>query len=80
MGVDRHEPMFQIFKETKEYKPCKEKFEKVGWITFLEKFRGYHDKVSHVFTYNCDGETVQLGKMTMQVINTSIVKSTGLSS
>jgi len=79
MGVDRHEPVFQIFKETKEYKLYKENFEKVGWITFLEKFRGYHDKLSHAFAQNFGGEIVWLGKMTMQVTKTTIVEATGLS-
>ena len=38
MGVDCHEPMFMLFRDTEEYMTCKEKFERVGWVPFLEKF------------------------------------------
>jgi hypothetical protein len=43
MGVDRHEPIFQLYRETTEYQACKEKDEQVGWVPFLEKFKGHHE-------------------------------------
>jgi hypothetical protein len=58
MGVDMHEPVFHMYREMKEYQACKEKFEKVLWVPFLEKFRGYHDGVSCSFVQSYDGESV----------------------
>jgi hypothetical protein len=50
MGVDRHEPVFQLYRETQEYQACREKFEQAGWVPFLEKFKGYHEGVSLFFS------------------------------
>jgi hypothetical protein len=65
MGVDRHEPVFMVFRETEEYATCREKFERDGWVPFLEQFRGHHDEMSQAFAQSYDGETVQLGSMTL---------------
>jgi hypothetical protein len=40
MGVDRHEPVFQLYRETQEYQACGERFEQADWVPFLEKFKG----------------------------------------
>jgi hypothetical protein len=58
MGVDRHEPVFHMYRETKEYQACKDKFEKNSWVPFLEKFRGHHDGISSDFVQSLDGESV----------------------
>jgi hypothetical protein len=39
MAIDRNETVFHIYRETEEYQACREKFEKVGWVLFLEKFK-----------------------------------------
>jgi hypothetical protein len=80
MGVDRHEPVFHLYRETKEYQACKEKFERVGWVPFLEKFRGHHEGVSHAFTQSYDGESIQLGELKLMIIEATIAEVTELPS
>ena len=58
MGVERHEPVFHMYRQTKEYQACKEKFERVGWVPFLKKIRGHHEGVYFTFTQSYDGESV----------------------
>jgi len=50
MGVDRHEPMFQLYRETPEYQDCRERFEQADYVPFLDKFKGYHEVVSLDFS------------------------------
>jgi hypothetical protein len=50
MGVDRHEHVFHIYRETEEYQTCRKKFERAGWVPFLEKFKGHHEGMSHAFS------------------------------
>jgi hypothetical protein len=73
MGVDMHEPIFEIYKETTEYQTCKKKYEQAGWVPFLEKFKGHHEGISLVFMHTCDGENVQLGDVKLK-----ITEATGL--
>jgi hypothetical protein len=80
MGVDRHEPVFHIYRETKEYQACREKFERVGWVPFLEKFKGHHEGVSHAFTQSYDGESVQLGELKLTITEATIEEATKLPS
>jgi hypothetical protein len=80
MGVDRHEPVFHMYRETKEYQACKEKFEKAGWVPFLEKFRGHHDGVSRAFVQSYDGESVQLGDLKLTITEATIAEAIGLPS
>jgi len=58
MVVDRYEHLFHLYREMEEYQACKGKFERVGWVPFLEKIRGYHEGVSHSFTQSYDGERI----------------------
>jgi hypothetical protein len=80
MGVDRHEPMFHIYRETKEYQACREKFERVGWVPFLEKFKGHHEGMSHAFAQSYDGESVQLGELKLTITEATIEEATDLPS
>jgi hypothetical protein len=78
MGVDRHEPIFQIYKETTEYQACKKKYEHAGWVSFLEKFKGHHEGISLVFAKTYDGENVHLGDVKLKIIEATIAEATGL--
>lgn len=55
------------------------KYEQVGWIFFLNKFNGFQDEVSWVFTQNFDGKTVNLGSFRMVVDKEPIIEATRLS-
>jgi hypothetical protein len=78
MGVNIHEPIFQIYRETTEYQTCKEKYEQAGWVPFLEKFKGHHERISLAFVQTCDGESVQFGDMKLTIIEATIAEVTGL--
>jgi hypothetical protein len=67
MGVDRHELMFQLYREKLEYQSCKERFEQVGRVPFLEKFKGYHEGLSLYFAQTYDGESVCIGDMKLTI-------------
>jgi hypothetical protein len=75
MGVDRHKPVFQLYRETQEYQTCREKFEQVGSVPFLEKFKGYHEGVSLYFAQTYDRESVQFGAMKLTISEATIEKS-----
>jgi hypothetical protein len=79
MGVDRHEPIFQIYRETTEYQACKKKYEQAGWVSFLEKFKGHHEGISLVFAQTYDGENVQFGDVKLTITEATIAEATGLS-
>jgi hypothetical protein len=79
MGVDRHEPIFQLYRETTEYQACKEKYEQAGWVPFLEKFKGHHEGISLAFAQMYDGESVQFGDMKLTITEAIIEEATGLS-
>jgi hypothetical protein len=55
MVVSRHEPVFQIYRETEEFQLCQEKYARLEWIPFLEKFIGWHEKISHEFIQGYEG-------------------------
>jgi hypothetical protein len=74
MGVDRHKPVFQLYRETQEYQACREKFEQTGWVMFLEKFKGHHEGVSRAFAQTYDDESVQLGKLKLTITKATIAK------
>ena len=76
MRVDRHEPVFQLYRETQEYQACREKFEHTNWVTFLEKFKGHHEGVSRAFDQTYDKESVQLGKLKLTITEATIVEAT----
>jgi hypothetical protein len=78
MGVDRHEPIFQLYRETTEYQACKEKYEQAGWVPFLEKFKGHHEGISLAFAQTYDGESVQFGDMKLTITEATIAEATGL--
>lgn len=47
MGVDRHEPIFNLgFENSSEYNATKQLFQEFSWIKFLYKFQGFNDQVS----------------------------------
>jgi hypothetical protein len=79
-GVDRHEPIFQLYRETTKYQSCREKYEQVGWVPFLENFKGHHEGVSLSFVQTYDGESVQFGDMKLTILKATIAEATGLPS
>jgi hypothetical protein len=48
MVVSRHESVFRIYREIKEFQLCRDKYARAGWMPFLEII-GCHEKVSHAF-------------------------------
>jgi len=80
MGVDRHEPMFQLYRETQEYKSCRERFEQAVWVPFSEKYKGYQKGVSLSFAQTYDGESVHFGDMKLMILEETIEEVTCLPS
>jgi hypothetical protein len=80
MGVDMNEPTFHLYREMEEYQACKEKFEKVGWVPFLEKFIEHHEGVSRTFDQSYDGERIHLGEIKITITKYSIGEATKLPS
>ena len=78
MGVDHHERIFQLFRKTTEYKTCRDKFKRVRWVSFLEKFHGYNDRVAKEFAETYDGMMARLGEIEIQVTKSIIVEATDL--
>jgi hypothetical protein len=78
MVVSRREPVFQIYRETKEFQLCREKYARSGWMPFLEKFIGWHEKISHKFIQGYDGEIVHIGNLQLTINETTIREVTGL--
>jgi hypothetical protein len=78
MGVDRHEPIFQMYKETTEYQACKKKYEQARWASFLEKFKVHHEEISLIFAEAYDAENVHLGDVKLTITEATIAESTGL--
>jgi hypothetical protein len=68
MVVSRHELVFQIYRETEEFQLCQEKYARLGWMPFLEKFTGCHKKISHELIQSYDGEIAHIGNLQL-IIN-----------
>jgi hypothetical protein len=73
MVITRHEPVFQIYRETEEYQLCQEKYARLGWIPFLEKFTGMNEKISQEFIQGYDGEMARIGNLQL-IINELTVR------
>jgi hypothetical protein len=80
MVVSRHEPVFQIYRETEEFQLCRDKYARVGWMPFLEKFTGCHEKVSHAFIQSYDGEIVHIGNLQLTINEATLREATRLPS
>jgi len=80
IGFDRHEPMFHLYRETEEYKACREKFERSSWVPFIEKIKGHHEGMSHTFAQSSDGESVHLGQLKLTITKSIIAEATDLPS
>jgi hypothetical protein len=80
MVVSRHEPVFQIYRETKEFELCRDKYARAGWMSFLEKIIGCHEGVSHAFIQSYDGEIVHIGNLQLTINETTLREATGLPS
>jgi hypothetical protein len=78
MVVSRHKPVFQIYRETEEFQLHRDKYARVGWIPFLEKFTSFHEKVSHVFVQGYDGEIVHIGNLQLTINEATLREATGL--
>jgi hypothetical protein len=78
MVVSRHEPIFQIYRETEEFQLCREKYDRVGWMPFLEKFISCHEKVSHAFIQGYDGEIVHIGNLKLTINEETLREAMGL--
>jgi hypothetical protein len=80
MVVSRHEPVFQVYRETEEFQLCRDKYTRAGWIPFLEKFTGCHEGVSHAFTQSYDGEIVHIGNLQLTINEATLREATRLPS
>ena len=80
MVVTRHELVFQIYRETEEYQLCQEKYARLGWIPFLEKFTGWNEKISHKFIQGYDGEMAHIGNLQLIINEETIREVMGLPS
>jgi len=78
MVVSRHEPVFQIYRETEEFQLCIDKYVRVRWMSFLEKFTGCHERVSHAFIQSYDGEIVHIGNLQPTINEATLRESKGL--
>jgi hypothetical protein len=78
MVVSRHEPVFQIYRETEEFQLCREKYARSGWMPFLEKFTGWHEKISHEFIQGYDGEIAHIGNLQLTINEATLREVTGL--
>jgi hypothetical protein len=78
MVVSRHEPVFQIYRETEEFQLCQEKYARSGWMPFLEKFTGWHEKISHEFIQGYDGEIAHIGNLQLTINEATLREVTGL--
>jgi hypothetical protein len=78
MVVSRHEPVFQIYRETEEFQLCQEKYARSGWMPFLEKFTGWHEKISHEFIQSYDGEIAHIGNLQLTINEATLREVTGL--
>ena len=76
MVVSRHEPVFHIYRETKEFQLCREKYARVGWMPFLEKFIAFHEKVSHTFIQGYDGEIAHICNLQLTINEATIREAT----
>jgi hypothetical protein len=78
MVVSRHELVFQIYRETKEFQICREKYARSGWMPFLEKFTGWHKKISHEFIQGYDGEIAHIGNLQLTINEETLREVMGL--
>jgi hypothetical protein len=78
MVVSRHESIFQIYRETEEFQLSREKYARVGWMPFLEKFTAFHEKVSHAFIQGYDGEIVHIGNLQLKINEATLREATRL--
>jgi len=78
MVVSRHEPIFQIYRETKEFQLCREKYARSGWMPFLEKFIGCHEKVSRSFFQGYDREIAHIGNLQLTINEATLREVKGL--
>jgi hypothetical protein len=80
MVVTRHELIFQIYRETKEYQLCQEKYARLGWIPSLEKIIGWHEKISQEFIQGYDREIAHIGNLQLKINEATLREVTGLPS
>ena len=80
MVISRHEPVFQIYRETEELQLCREKYARSGWMPFLEKFTGWHKKTSHEFIQGYDGEIAHIDNLQLTINEATLREVTGLPS
>jgi hypothetical protein len=80
MVITRHELVFQIYREIEEYQLCQEKYARLGWIPFLEKFTGWHEKISQEFIQSYDGEIAHIGNLQLIINEATLREVTGLPS
>jgi hypothetical protein len=78
MVVSRHEPFFHIYRETKEFQLCREKYARSRWMEVLEKFTGCHEKVSHAFIQGYNGEIVHIGNLELAINEETLREATRL--
>jgi hypothetical protein len=57
-----------------------DKFERAGWVPFLEKIKEHHEGVSHAFAKSYDGESVHSGEPMLTITKDTIEESIELPS
>jgi hypothetical protein len=72
MVVSRHEQVFQIYREIEEFQLCQEKHVRSGWIPFLEKFTGWHEKISQEFIHGYVGEIAHIDNIQLTINEESL--------
>jgi hypothetical protein len=80
MVVSRHEPIFHIYRETEEFQLCRDKYARMGWIPFLEKFTSFYEGVSHAFIQSYGGDIVHIGNPQLTINEVTLREATGLPS
>jgi hypothetical protein len=60
------------------HRDCMQKLEHKQWLSFLEKFEGFCERISLNFAYSFDGERATVGNFTLRITEDSIAFVTGL--
>jgi hypothetical protein len=57
------------------YPKCYKIFQKAGWLSFLQKFQGYNEKVARPFAQAFYGRRVRIGELEMEITKDFIAQA-----
>lgn len=57
------------------YPQLKEMLQNTGWLKFIEKFDGYHKKITKYFSTSFNGTEVEIGEIKFALIESYIVEA-----